>query len=143
MQQPAARLRCCRRQYTHRGVIDGDRLRRLIFSQIHCRVGGGIDHPLGAAFRQCACDGLFIADVEFLAGPDHHVMLRMGRRNHRARDLAAAAEHQHSHANFSISAKLAPRASLGESLGATPAGRGQRMLNFASFHARVRSCSGL
>ena len=84
-----------------------------------------------------------IADVELGTGLRHHPILCGGRRNNRARDLAAAAEHQHSHANFSISAKLAPRASLAESLGATPGGRGQRMPKVASSQAKVRSCSGL
>ena len=88
-------------------------------------------------------DGLVIADIELSPALGHDVMLRRGRRHDGARDLAAATEHQHSHGNFSTLEKLAPRASLAESWGATPAGRGQGMFNVASSQASVRSCSGL
>ena len=132
-----------RHQDPHGRVVDRHGLRRLIFGQIDGGIGGGVDDPLGAGVGQRASDGLLVADVEFGAAPGEGVVPR-GRRSHdRACDLAAAAEHQDSHANFSISAKLVPRASLADSFGATPSGSGQRIFKVGSFHARVRSCGGL
>jgi hypothetical protein len=104
MQQPATRGRRCRRKHAYGSVVDGNGLARLIFRQVHRGISSGVDEPLRSGFRHCTRDGLLIADVEFSASPYDNVVMRGGRRDDRTRDLAAAAEHQHSHANFSISA---------------------------------------
>ena len=119
------------------------RERRLIFREVHRRVGGPIDDPIGARLRHHAVNGGLIGDIEIRTRLDDDLVLRGDRLRDRTADLAAAAEHEHSHGNFSISAKLLPRASLTDSAGATPGGSGHRMPSAGSSHAKVRSSAGL
>ena len=143
MQQPATRRRRRRRDHSHRRIVHCNGLRRLIFGQIHRRIGGGIDDPVRAALRNRSRDGSGISDVEFSARLCHYLMGNGRCGGDRTRHLTSTAQHQHFHANFPMSAKLLPTASLADSFGTTPAGKGQRTFDLASSQARVRSCSGL
>ena len=124
VQQPTSGLRCGVRKYSHRGVIGGNGVFRLILRKVHRRIGGAIDDPGWSDFVECTRHGCRIADIQLRAGLEHDVAGNRGRSKDRSGNLPAAAQHQHSHANFSIFSKLAPWSSFADSLGIVPAGSG-------------------
>ncbi len=116
MQQPGA---CGRRSLgnrSNRRIVDRTCQRRLILRAIHCRIGGGIDHPVGLDVRQCFLDSPLVGNVELPMCSNDDFVPAGACLVDRAGDLAAT-QHQHSHGNFSISANDVPFASFEESFG--------------------------
>ena len=127
---------------SHRSGVDGMCLRWLILGKIHRRECGRINNPICFNFRKNSRDCLFVGNIKFRVRSSHDLMVVGGRQANSPRDLTAA-QHQNSHANFSISANEVPLASLAESFGCTPGASGQRIASVGSSQANVFSCAGL
>ena len=64
MQQSGAGVRSGPRQSADRRIVDRPRPIRLVFGEVHRRVRGRIDDPIGPGIRQRPFDGMLIGDVE-------------------------------------------------------------------------------